>query len=84
VFNIPTFSHVMQIHWLPVEAHIHYNTMALAYGAARGTVLPYFQAMLKPYTSSFLPLPPRSALSKLLSVLAPQWWNQLAPGAPPK
>ncbi|KAM9499463.1 uncharacterized protein ACWYII_002362 [Salvelinus alpinus] len=39
VFNLPKFSHVTPLlrtlHWLPVEACIHYKTMVLAYGAAR-------------------------------------------------
>jgi hypothetical protein len=56
VFNLPKFSHVNPLlrtfHWLPVEAHIHYKTMVLAYGAARGTVTPNLQAMLKPSTQT--------------------------------
>ncbi|CDR08074.1 unnamed protein product [Oncorhynchus mykiss] len=64
--------------------------MVLAYGAARGTAPPYLQAILKPYTptqalrsvtSGLLALHPRSAQSKLLSVLAHQWWNQSSPEA---
>ncbi|XP_031693919.1 uncharacterized protein LOC109901707 [Oncorhynchus kisutch] len=37
------------LHWLPVEARIHYNTMALTY-RTDGTALPYLQTMLKPFT----------------------------------
>ena len=100
VFYLPKFSHVAPLlrtlHWLPVEGRIHYKTMVLAYGTARGTAPPYLQAMLKPYTptralrsvtSGLLALPPlqegsaRSARSKLFSVLVPLWWNQLPPEA---
>jgi hypothetical protein len=68
VFNLPKFSHVTTLlrtlHWLPVEAQIHYKTMVLAYGTARGTAHPYLQAMLKPYT-------PTRALSSATSGLLP-------------
>ena len=53
VVNLPKFSHVppllRTLYWIPVDAHIHYNTLVLAYGAARETAPPYIQAMLKPY-----------------------------------
>ena len=75
---------------------IRYKTMVLVCGAARGTAPPYLQTMLKPYTptralrsapAGLLALIPLwegssySAQSKLFSVLAPQWWNQLPPEA---
>jgi hypothetical protein len=45
IFNLPKFSHVTlllrTLHWLPVEAHIHYKTMALTYRTARETAPPY-------------------------------------------
>ncbi|KAJ8016190.1 hypothetical protein DPEC_G00004620 [Dallia pectoralis] len=94
IFNLPKFSHVTQLfrtlHWLPVEARIHYKTMVLAYGAVRGTAPSYIQSLIKPYTptralrsatSGLLVVPSiregnsRSAQPKLFSVLAPQWWN---------
>ncbi|KAM9480584.1 uncharacterized protein ACWYII_007114 [Salvelinus alpinus] len=96
VFNFPKFSHVTpllrSLHWLPVEARIRYKTMVLAYGAVRGTALPYLQALIRPYTQTralrsstsgllaSLPLrkySSRSAQSKLFAALAPQWWNKL-------
>jgi hypothetical protein len=44
VFNLSKFLFVTPLlrtlHWLPVEAHIHYKTMVLAYGAARGIAPP--------------------------------------------
>ncbi|XP_036839224.1 uncharacterized protein LOC118965288 [Oncorhynchus mykiss] len=56
VFHLPKFSHVTlllcTLHLLHVEACIHYNTMVLTYGTARGTAPPYLQTMLKPHTST--------------------------------
>ena len=67
VFNLPKFSHVtpllLTLHWLPVEARIHYMTVVLTYRAARGTAPPYLQDMLKPYT-------PRALCSATFSLLA--------------
>uniref|UniRef100_A0A674BHI7 Palm2 and akap2 fusion n=1 Tax=Salmo trutta TaxID=8032 RepID=A0A674BHI7_SALTR len=66
VFNLPKFSHVTPLirtlHWLPVEARIHYKTMVLAYGAARGTAPPYIQATPQPEHSV---LPPQVRVGKL-------------------
>jgi hypothetical protein len=54
VFNLPKFYHVTPLlgtlHWLQVEARIHYKTMALAYEAERGTAPPYLPAMIKQKT----------------------------------
>ena len=56
------------LHWFPVKARIHYKTMVLYYGAARGTVPPYLQAMLKPY----IPIRAlRSDTSRLISLTIP-------------
>jgi hypothetical protein len=48
------------LHWLPVEAHIHYKTMVLDYGAARGTApsLPssYLQSLHPNPSTSFFHL----------------------------
>ena len=71
VFNLPKFSHVTpllhRLHWLPVEACIHYKTMVLSYRTARGTALPYLQAMLKSYTQ-----PEHSVLPPLLLAVPPE------------
>ncbi|XP_076002990.1 uncharacterized protein LOC142996006 [Genypterus blacodes] len=80
------------LHWLPVAARIQFKTLVLAYRAVKGTAPSYFQAMVKPYTpgrplrsaaSRRLAAPAlsgpclRSMQSRLFSVLAPQWWNDL-------
>jgi hypothetical protein len=85
VFNLPKFSHITPIlrwlQWLPVEARIYYKTMVLAYGVARGTA-PTFRLCSNPtsqpeHSGGHLLLSP----VKVISVLAPQWWNQLPPDA---
>ena len=52
VFNLPKFSYVTlllrTLHWLPVEAHIHYKTMVLTYGTARGTAFPTYKLCSNP------------------------------------
>ncbi|XP_075334670.1 uncharacterized protein LOC142396008 [Odontesthes bonariensis] len=80
------------LHWLPVAAHIQFKTLVLAYRAVEETAPSYLQAMVKPYTpaqplrsaaSRWLAAPSlsrpcaRSTRSRLFSVLAPQWWNNL-------
>ena len=80
------------LHWLPVVARIRFKTLVLAYRAVNGTAPTYLQAMVKPYTparplrsaaSRRLVAPTlkgpsgRSTRSRLFSVLAPQWWNEL-------
>ena len=80
------------LHWLPVAARIQFKTLVLAYRAANGTAPSYLQDMVKPYTparplrsaaSRRLVAPSlkgpsgRSKRSRLFSVLAPQWWNEL-------
>ncbi|KAI7908531.1 reverse transcriptase, partial [Pyricularia oryzae] len=83
---------LMSLHWLPVAARIQFKTLVLAYRAVKGTAPSYLQAMVKPYTparplrsaaSGRLVAPSlrgpccRSTRSRLFSVLAPQWWNEL-------
>ena len=80
------------LHWLPVAARIQFKTLVLAYRAANGTAPSYLQDMVKLYTparplrsaaSRRLVAPllkgpsGRSKRSRLFSVLAPQWWNEL-------
>ncbi|XP_070960633.1 uncharacterized protein [Oncorhynchus clarkii lewisi] len=96
VFTLPISFLMSPRSSLPVEARIHYKTMVLTYGTTRGTDPLFLQAILKPYnptralhsaTSGLLALPflrvgcSCSAKSKLFSVLAHQWWNQLPPEA---
>jgi hypothetical protein len=61
VFNLTKFSHIISyqvlpyplpctFHWLPVEAHIIFKTLLIAYKAAKGTAPPYLQGIVKPYT----------------------------------
>ncbi|MEL7079446.1 MAG: reverse transcriptase family protein [Cyanobacteria bacterium J06582_2] len=87
-----TTSLLRSLHWLPVAARIQFKTLMLAYRAMKGTAPSYLQAMVKPYTpsrplrsatSGRLVAPSlrgtcgRSTRSRLFSVLAPQWWNEL-------
>ncbi|XP_076012079.1 uncharacterized protein LOC143004811 [Genypterus blacodes] len=80
------------LHWLPVAVCIQFKTLVLAYRAVKGTAPSYLQAMVKPYTpgrslrsaaSRRLAAPAlsgpclRSMRSRLFSVMAPQWWNDL-------
>ncbi|XP_068583396.1 uncharacterized protein, partial [Cebidichthys violaceus] len=87
-----TTSFLCSLHWLPVRACIQFKTLVLAHRAVKGTAPSYLQAMVKPYTparplrsaaSGRLVAPSlrgpggRSTRSRLFSVLAPQWWNEL-------
>ncbi|XP_076854565.1 uncharacterized protein LOC143509593 [Brachyhypopomus gauderio] len=78
------------LHWLPVAARIKYKTLVLAYKAKNGPAPPYLMAMVKPRcipralrASSMSRLDPPSSrthgrqASRLFSVLAPRWWNEL-------
>ncbi|XP_059186272.1 uncharacterized protein LOC131969129 [Centropristis striata] len=80
------------LHWLPVAARIRFKTLALAYSAANGSGPTYIQDLVKLYTPA-RPLRSASAkqlatptlcgstrlktTSRLFSVLAPKWWNEL-------
>ncbi|KAI5614117.1 hypothetical protein C0J50_3838, partial [Silurus asotus] len=65
VFNQPKFSHttplLRSLHWLPVAARIRFKTLMLVYKAKNGPAPSY----LSKYNS------------RLFSVLAPRWWNEL-------
>ena len=78
------------LHWLPVAARIRFKTLMLAYKAKNGPAPPYLMAMVKSRTapralraSSTARLDPPSfkargrQASRLFSVLAPRWWNEL-------
>ncbi|XP_075304653.1 uncharacterized protein LOC142366593 [Odontesthes bonariensis] len=80
------------LHWLPVAARIQFKTLVLAYRAVEGTAPSYLKAMVKPYTParplrsaatrrlaapSLRGFCARSTRSRLFSVLAPRWWNDL-------
>ncbi|KAI4889136.1 hypothetical protein NFI96_015148 [Prochilodus magdalenae] len=81
------------LHWLPVVARIRFKTLMLAYKAKNGPAPPYLMAMVKsqavpraPRASSTARLEPPSLrthgrqASRLFSVLAPRWWNELPLG----
>ncbi|KAI4897115.1 hypothetical protein NFI96_004734 [Prochilodus magdalenae] len=81
------------LHWLPVVAHIRFKTLMLAYKAKNGPAPPYLMAMVKSRAvpralraSSTARLEPPSLrthgrqASRLFSVLAPRWWNELPLG----
>ena len=93
IFNIPKYTHttplLTDLQWLPVIARIKFKTLVLAYQAVKGSAPAYIQQLIRPYTPA-RPLrsatsgrlaPPRrhtcTSRSRLLSVLAPRWWNDL-------
>ncbi|KAI4889034.1 hypothetical protein NFI96_004407 [Prochilodus magdalenae] len=78
------------LHWLPVVARIRFKTLMLAYKAKNGPAPHYLMAMVKSRAvpralraSSTARLEPPSLrthgrqASRLFSVLAPRWWNEL-------
>ncbi|XP_049332209.1 uncharacterized protein LOC125799462, partial [Astyanax mexicanus] len=78
------------LHWLPVVARIRFKTLTLAYKAKNGPAPSYLMAMVKARSapralraSSTARLEPQSLkthrkqTSRLFSVLAPRWWNEL-------
>ncbi|KAJ8357919.1 hypothetical protein AAFF_G00055440, partial [Aldrovandia affinis] len=70
-------------------ARIKFKTLVLAYQAVKGSAPTYLLKIFKPYTparplrsatSGRLAPPPLrtcASRSRLLSVLAPRWWNDL-------
>ncbi|KAI4896499.1 hypothetical protein NFI96_021433, partial [Prochilodus magdalenae] len=81
------------LHWLPVVARIKFKTLMLAYKAKNGPAPPYLMAMVKSRavpralrassTARLEPPPLRThgrQASRLFSVLAPRWWNELPLG----
>lgn len=78
------------LHWLPVAARIRFKTLMLAYKAKNGPAPSYLRDLITPRTaprslrsSSTARLVPPSLrvrgkfTSRLFSVLAPRWWNEL-------
>ena len=81
------------LHWLPVVAHTQFNKMVLTFKVINRTAPSYLKILVRPHTpvralrsstSPGLLVPPslraknaHSAKSRLISVLAPQWWNEL-------
>ncbi|KAK3506030.1 hypothetical protein QTP70_003090, partial [Hemibagrus guttatus] len=78
------------LHWLPVAARIRFKTLMLAYKAKNGPAPSYLKAVVTPRTApcslrstSTARLVPPSLrekgryTSRLFSVLAPRWWNEL-------
>ncbi|KAK3549678.1 hypothetical protein QTP86_006854 [Hemibagrus guttatus] len=81
------------LHWLPVAARIRFKTLMLAYKAKNGPAPSYLKALVTPRTAprslrstSTARLVPPSLrekgryTSRLFSVLAPRWWNELPLG----
>ncbi|XP_053332074.1 uncharacterized protein LOC128505588, partial [Clarias gariepinus] len=78
------------LHWLPVAARIKFKTLMLAYKAKNGPAPTYLSALITPRTaprclrssSTARLIPPflrdrGRHSSRLFSVLAPRWWNEL-------
>ncbi|KAI5104696.1 hypothetical protein C0J45_6322, partial [Silurus meridionalis] len=89
VFNQPKFSQTT-LHWLPVAARIRFKTLMLAYKGINGPAPSYLSDLITSRTaprclrsSSTARLVPPSLrmkgryTSRLFSVLAPRWWNEL-------
>ncbi|KAI4897478.1 hypothetical protein NFI96_008600 [Prochilodus magdalenae] len=81
------------LHWLPVVVRIRFKTLMLAYKAKNGSAPPCLMAIVKSRSvpralraSSTARLKPPSLrthgrqASRLFSVLAPRWWNELPLG----
>ncbi|KAI4888428.1 hypothetical protein NFI96_000912, partial [Prochilodus magdalenae] len=81
------------LHWFPIIARIRFKTRTLAYKAKNGPAPPYLMAMVKSRAVpralralSTARLEPPSLrthgrqVSRLFSVLAPRWWNELPLG----
>ncbi|KAK3526338.1 hypothetical protein QTP70_024275 [Hemibagrus guttatus] len=81
------------LHWRPVAARIRFKTLMLAYKAKNGPAPSYLKALITPrtaprslrYTSTARLVPPSLRekgryTSRLFSVLAPRWWNELPLG----
>ncbi|KAK3552410.1 hypothetical protein QTP86_011646 [Hemibagrus guttatus] len=81
------------LHWLPVAARIRFKTLMLAYKAKNGPAPSYLKALVTSRTAprllrsiSTARLVPPSLrekgryTSRLFSVLAPRWWNELPLG----
>ncbi|KAK3520357.1 hypothetical protein QTP70_023824, partial [Hemibagrus guttatus] len=81
------------LHWLPVAARIRFKTLMLAYKAKNGPAPSYLKALVTPRTvprslrstsTARLVLPSLREkgryTSRLFSVLAPRWWNELPLG----
>ncbi|KAF7709044.1 hypothetical protein HF521_018101, partial [Silurus meridionalis] len=93
VFNLLKFSHTTPLllrHWLSVAAGIRFKTLMFAYKAKNGPAPSYLSDLITSRTaprclrsSSTARLVPPSLrmrgkyTSKLFSVLAPRWWNEL-------
>ena len=93
IFNAPKHTHTTRLltdlHWLPVIACIKFKTLVLAYQAIKDQPPLTSNSSLDPTHRPDLYAPPTSgrlatparhtctARSRLLSVLAPRWWNDL-------
>uniref|UniRef100_A0A8C6K7T1 Reverse transcriptase domain-containing protein n=1 Tax=Nothobranchius furzeri TaxID=105023 RepID=A0A8C6K7T1_NOTFU len=91
VFNQPKRAHVtplfIELHWLPLAAHIKFKLLTLAYKVRDGTAPIYLNPLAKAYVSARplrssqdrrLAVPtPRSGQSRLFSCIVPQMWNDL-------
>ncbi|KAI5607775.1 hypothetical protein C0J50_9877, partial [Silurus asotus] len=78
------------LHWFPVAARIRFKTLMLAYKAKNGPAPSYLRDLITSHTaprclrssSTARLVPPSLRLrgkytSRLFSVLAPRWWNEL-------
>ena len=102
VFNQPKREHVtpllIELHWLPVAAHIKFKSLMFAYRVIAGSAPTYLNAlvranvtprMLRSSSERRLALPSvQVRQSRLFSFVVPRWWNELpsttrAGGVPP-
>ncbi len=92
MFNEPKRTHVtplfINLHWLPIAAHIKFKALMFAYRTTSGSAPLYLNSLLQTYSSRSL----RSAserriivpsqrgtksLSRTFSLTVPIWWNDL-------
>src|SRR4029434_5421014 len=77
----------IELHWLPVAAHIKFKSLMLAYRVIAGSAPTYLNAlvranvtlrMLRSSSEHHLALPSvQVRQSRLFSFIVPRWWNKL-------
>src|SRR4029434_7867671 len=91
VFNQPKRAHVtpllIELHGLPVAAHIKFKSLMLAYRVIAGSAPTYLNAlvranvtpgMLRSSSEHRLAVPSvQVRQSRLFSFVVPRWWNEL-------
>ncbi len=93
IFNEPKRAHVtslfINLHWLPIAAHIKFKALMFAYRTTSGSAPLCLNSLLQTYMASRslrsaserrLTVPPQrgtKSLSQIFSLTVPIWWNDL-------